>query len=113
MEKLTPVKVDLPGPGGTLNQMELKVPQLVSWRLNERIRFPSDQVLLLSCGIVANPDAQSEAPNAGAGILSRFKATKRSDALLFIEYRGPQNGATIPRATATGTQMVPIGSQRR
>lgn len=109
VEKLTPVKVDLPAPGGVLNQIELKVPQLVSWRLNERIRWPSDQVLLLSCGIVANPEAQREAPNAGAGILSRLRPSKRSDALLFVEYRGPQNGATIPRAADAGSRLVPIG----
>jgi len=109
VEKLTPVKVDLPGPGGALNQMELKVPQLVSWRLNERIRWPSDQVLLLSCGIVANPEAQREAPGGTAGFLSKLRPAKRSDALLFVEYRGPQNGATIPRAASADGRLVPIG----
>jgi len=113
VEKLNPVKVDLPGPNGRLNQLELKVPQLVSWRINERIRWPSDEVLLISCGIVASPESKGESPGGGAGILSRFSTSKRSDALLFVEYRGPQSGATVPRSASSSNELVPIRGRER
>ena len=105
VEKLNTVKVNLPGAAGKLEQMNLQVPQLVSWRLHERFRWPNDQVLLLSCGIVANPEPDS---SGGGGL--RFPGfnpkSKRADALLFIEYRGPATGATIPQTANSG--LAPI-----
>ena len=55
VERLVPVTVDLPAFGGQAQRATIQVPQLVSWRLHERFRWPTDQVLLLSCGIVATP----------------------------------------------------------
>ena len=109
VEKLTPVKVDVPAPGGALTQLDLNVPQLVSWRLNERVRWPSDQVLLLSCGIVASPEAKQNLPRGAFQMLSRFQASKRTNALLFIEFRGPQSGATVPQTAQSSGELVPIG----
>jgi hypothetical protein len=108
VEKLTPVKVDLPAPGGVLTQLDLNVPQLVSWRLNERVRWPADQVLLLSCGIVASPEAKQNLPRGALNMLSRFQASKRTNALLFIEFRGPQSGSTVPRSAESSRDLVPI-----
>ena len=108
VEKLTPVKVDLPAAGGTLTQLDLNVPQLVSWRLNERVRWPADQVLLLSCGIVASPEAAQDAPRGPFRLLARDQASKRTNALLFIEFRGPQSGATVPEAARNSSELVPI-----
>ena len=104
VEKLNTVKVNLPGTSGTTQQMNLQIPQVVSWRLHERFRWPNDQVLLLSCGVVANPEPKS----GGTGLrLPGFNAnSKRSDALLFIEYRGPAQDATIPRTA--GNHFAPI-----
>ena len=110
VEKLTPVKVDLPAPGGALTQLDLNVPQLVSWRLNERIRWPGDQVLLLSCGIVASPESKQALPQGAFNMLTRFRsASKRTNALLFIEFRGPQSGSTVPRSAQSSGELVPIG----
>ncbi|QEG20338.1 hypothetical protein [Mariniblastus fucicola] len=108
VEKLTPVKVDVPAPGGALTQLDLNVPELISWRLNERVRWPSDQVLMLSCGIVASPEAKQDLPRGAFQMLSRFQSSKRTNALLFIEFRGPQSGATVPRAAQTSSGLVPI-----
>jgi hypothetical protein len=110
VEKLTPVKVDVPAPGGALTQLDLNVPQLVSWRLNERIRWPADQVLLLSCGIVASPESKQALPQGAFKMLTRFQsASKRTNALLFIEFRGPQSGSTVPRSAQSSGDLVPIG----
>jgi len=65
--------------------VEVQVPQLVSWRLHERFRWPTDQVLLLSCGVVATPAAEPRTLG-----FSRLLGTNpgRADALLFIESNG-------------------------
>jgi len=109
VEKLTPVKIDLPAPGGALTQLDLSVPQLVSWRLNERVRWPADQVLLLSCGIVASPEAKQDLPRGAFRMLSRFQSGKRTNALLFVEFRGPQSGATVPQAAQSSGELRSIG----
>lgn len=110
VEKLNTVKVNVPGIDGSSQQMNLQIPQLVSWRLHERFRWPNDQVLLLSCGVVANLDPQSTPatlPLVGnLGSLGGLAGSpKRGDALLFIEYRGPATGASMPRAAGN---LVPI-----
>ncbi len=84
VEKLVPVAVDLPAFGGQWQRAQVQVPQLVSWRLNERFRWPTDQVLLLSCGVVASPVPDGKAAgNALTNLLGA--APSRADALLFME----------------------------
>jgi hypothetical protein len=100
VERFTTVKVPVmnptPGGGPALNEkMNLQIPQLVSWRLQERIRWPSDQVLVISCGVVAEPHSSPARPLAG--LLEQNKG--RADALLFIDFRGPES----PRTAQTGT----------
>ena len=93
VEKLEDVSVTIPtAPGTPRQQVKIQVPQMVSWRLQERFRWPSDEVLLLSTGVVAtpNPDVKN-----GGFKLPGIGGAKRADALLFIDYRGPATGATI------------------
>lgn len=85
VEKLVPIAIDVPVVGQG-QRVQIQVPQLASWRLNERLRWPADQVLLLSCGVVANPAADAGGP---LSLISPFGASKsRADALLLIEHRG-------------------------
>ena len=89
LEKLVPVNLDVPT-GGTTQRVQIQVPQLVSWRLNERFRWPTDQVLLLSCGVVANPAGDVSGPLAA---INPFDPPgSRSDALMLLEYRGRSTG---------------------
>ena len=93
VEKLEDVSVAVPaGSGGAQQKVSLQVPQMVSWRLQERFRWPSDEVLVLSCGVVATPDPDSRSRGLR---LPGSSGAKRADALLFIDYRGPATGATI------------------
>ncbi|MFK7766294.1 MAG: hypothetical protein AB8B55_03550 [Mariniblastus sp.] len=103
VEQLDTVKVNVPGIGGAAQQMNLQIPQLVSWRLHERFRWPNDQVLLLSCGVVATPEPDSR--SGGIRLPGLGKKSKRADALMFIEYRGPATGAMIPQTAAA---LAPI-----
>lgn len=85
LEKLVPLTIDVTTPTG-VQRAQIQVPQLVSWRMNERFRWPTDQVLLLSCGIVANPGGE----NTGAfAAINPFDGPgSRADALMLIQYLG-------------------------
>ncbi|MFT5302514.1 MAG: hypothetical protein ACI87E_001867 [Mariniblastus sp.] len=107
VEKLSNVRVNLPAPGGGGQQMNLQIPQVVSWRLHERFRWPNDQVLVLSCGVVATPE-----PDNGGGlrIPGLTQRSKRADALLFVEYRGPAAGPMVPQTA--DNRLAPIRNQK-
>lgn len=108
VEKLAKVSLDLPLQTGQIFNGQINVPQVASWRLHERFRWPADQVLLLSCGVVAAPQGSPNATLLGQGtsllgldrVLSR--GGDRADALLMIEYRGDATG----RVPAAGTTNV-------
>ncbi len=115
IERVQPVTIELPGPAGSVQPVDLQIPQLVSWNLHERFRWPADQVLVLSAGVVATPDPQRQAL---LGIPALLNGTRhRADALMFIEYKGiarnaaPQ--ATVPGSTAANPNgMMPIVPRR-
>jgi hypothetical protein len=96
VEKFVPIQLDVPI-GGSSQRVQIQVPQLVSWRLHERIRWPADQVLLLSCGVVANPTG--EAAPAALSMLPLVGSPSRADALLMIEHKG--------RASQNPVEFVP------
>ena len=104
VEKLNNVKVSVPDNLGNPLQMNLQIPQLVSWRLKERFRWPADQVLLLGCGMVASPEPTSD---QGSGLkLLGGGGKDRVEALLFIDYRGPTTGASVP--VTASDRLAPI-----
>ncbi len=110
IEKMQKVSIDLQTPDGQTQPVELQIPQMVSWRLEERFRWPSDQVLLLSCGVVATPGPQREPL---MGIPSIFKGTRRrADALLFIEYKGPAPQTSATANVSAAGQMMPVSPRR-
>lgn len=100
VDKLKPVQLDLPLPNNQVHRTKIDVPQLVSWRLHERFRWPSDMVLLLSCGVVASPERpQATVPLLNMEMLTGTTAG-RADALMFIQFRGraSENLTTTPFA---------------
>lgn len=102
IERFVPVTIDVPSGTAGRQTVDVQVPQLVSWRLHERFRWPTDQVLLLSCGVVATPAAESKA----FGIPRLLGATPgRADALLLIESNGKASQAIVaPNRTASRAQ---------
>ncbi len=110
VDKLVPVDLDLPLPSGETYRARIEVPQVVSWRLNERFRWPSDMVLLLSCGVVASPErSTSTIPLLNLNSLTGTTAG-RADALMFIEFRGaasdnlPAPPPQVADRSGTGTR---------
>jgi hypothetical protein len=102
VEKLIPIAIDVPALGQQRQVAEVQVPQMVSWRLHERFRWPADQVLLLSCGVVATPSAERSNPLGLPNLLGASPG--RADALLFIESNGKASQALVepPRTADPG-----------
>lgn len=97
VEKMTPTSVQTPSVANPRQMSQIQVPQTSSWRLHERFRWPADEVLLISCGVVASPG-----PERGAGVsippvLSQTPA--RADALVFVESKGRVNSPLDAPAT--------------
>lgn len=101
VEKLVDIPVDLAGVGGQREAVTIQVPQFVSWRLHERFRWPAQQVLVLSCGVVATPDAE---PTTVWRLPNRLLSNPgRADALLFIEMTGSASQSLIGTRAADRT----------
>lgn len=119
VERFSNVTLDLPLPTGQMHSGQIQVPQLASWRLHERFRWPADEVLLLSCGVVASPQAPANNTLLGQGSnligLDRILPTAgdRADALLVIEYLGDAGRTAAPVATtASQPSANPISRGR-
>lgn len=109
VEKLTNVNLELPTATGQQFNTQIQVPQLVSWRLHERFRWPADQVLVLSCGVVAAPQGAPDNTLLGQGgsVLGLDRLvpgmnTGRADALMIIEYKGDAS-SRVANAPASGS----------
>jgi hypothetical protein len=105
VEKLQPVMLDVPTPAAPRQRTQVDVPQLSSFRLHERFRWPVEQVLLIGCGMVAPP-----VPTEQGLRLPLVSAPARVDLLIFVESRGP-NGK--PSAVATMPVVGAIGNPAR
>ncbi len=113
VDRLNPVELELPLPNNQIHRTRIDVPQVVSWRLHERFRWPADMVLLLSCGVVASPERpQSSVPLLNMNMFTGTTAG-RADALMFIEFRGraSDNLTSNPSAPQIATQ--PPGGPNR
>lgn len=86
IEKMIPVTLDVPTAVAPRQRTKIEVPQITSCRLHERFRWPTDQVLLISLGVVAAPAPTSTTNPLAA--LSLVDAPSRSDLLMFVESRG-------------------------
>lgn len=121
VERLANVNLDLPLATGQVYSAQINVPQIASWRLHERFRWPADQVLVLSCGVVAAPQGSSSGSLFGQGTsligLDKILSSSgdRADALLMIEYRGEAAGrvANVPgNLTPIQTSSNPLSRGR-
>lgn len=113
VDRLNPVDLELPLPNNQVHRTRIDVPQVVSWRLHERFRWPADMVLLLSCGVVASPERpQSSVPLLN---MSMFTGTTagRADALMFVEFRGRAADNLTTTSTAPQIATQPSGGANR
>lgn len=115
VEKINNVNLVLPLPNGQSQSAQIQVPQMSSWRLHERFRWPADQVLVLSCGVVSAPEASGNNTVAGqsGGLMGLFPSStgQRADALLVIQHKGDASShlGTLPVQSA-GTVGAPANA---
>jgi len=120
VERLANVNLELPLQTGQSYMGQINVPQVASWRLHERFRWPANEVLVLSCGVVAAPLGSPNNSLLGQGTsllgLDRILPVggDRADALLVIEYRGDASGRIpstggAPANTASSTNSLSRG----
>lgn len=115
VEKINNVNLVLPLPNGQSQSAQIQVPQMSSWRLHERFRWPADQVLVLSCGVVSAPEASGNNTVAGqsGGLMGLFPSStgQRADALLVIQHKGDASShlGTLPVQSA-GTIGAPANA---
>ena len=115
VERLNNVAIDLQIPMSQPQSVQIEVPQVVSWRLHERFRWPSDQLLVLSCGVVAAPVGQVNNTLLGGNPPNLFGLSRilpppsgqRTDALFVIEYRGPASTQLNPILAAPTGPATP------
>ncbi len=103
IEKMLPVKLEVPSVIAQNQRAEVQVPQVTMVQIHERFRWPTDQVLLLSMGVVATPGPTK--PNMLKDAIPMLKSAPRADALLFVESKGPVApslpGGITPTASAS------------
>ena len=110
VEKMMSVKLEVPSNIAPNQRAECQVPQMTMVQLHERFRWPTDQVLLLSTGVVATPGPKKPNILTDSLPLSIGQSAPRADALLFVENRGPvaaslPGGGNVP-VTATRTDQT-------
>jgi hypothetical protein len=112
VEKMNPVPLEVPGSGGAY---QVEVPQMISWDLAERFRWPTDHMLILSCGVIAPPVVNQQNTLLTGGASGLFGINRilpdlsfqKQDAILVIEYRGAASTQLTPTAIAGGAGSVP------
>jgi len=105
IEQIVPVPVNLP----TGQQVEIQVPQMVSWRLHERFRWPADQTLLISAGVVAKPDEGKASHTFQVPHLWSLGQPARADGLLLIECKGQSAKVLTPATQPQQPQTAGAG----
>jgi hypothetical protein len=108
VEALRPVVVDVPVGVGMNQSVRLDVPQMSQFRLQERFRWPVDQVLLVSLGVVPSPYRPAQAlVNIKSLSALNFgeNVPPRCEVLVFIECKG-KNSAGILQASQTGARRT-------
>jgi hypothetical protein len=114
VEKMLPVKLDLPTTIAPNQRVQVDVPQMTSSNLHERFRWPTDKVLLLSMGVVATPGPTKNNPvtDAVKDAVPMLKSPPRADALLFVESAGVSAPSAEP-ATARAASLPQQSFQGR
>ncbi len=104
VEKMVPVYIDVPN-GHQSQRIQIQVPQVVSWRLHERFRWPEKEVLLISAGVVATPGTGKA--TAALSIPNPFKLTPpRADGLMFVASSGAASASQLQTAPGARTSGI-------
>jgi hypothetical protein len=98
VERFVPVLLDLPVTNGSKQRAKLDVPQMTHFRFHERFRWPVDQVLLVSMGMVGLAVPLDGKPPAAGVALPLLSTPPRADLLVFVQSQGLPPSANAPPA---------------
>lgn len=90
IEKMLPVMLETPSQASPNQRTEVEIPQTTQFRMYEKFRWPSDQVLIIDLGMIVLPNP-GEAPSAltiGGLPLPFTSWNNRANVLIFVEHRG-------------------------
>lgn len=94
VERIVPVALDVPAQAGQRQRARVDVPQVSQFEMNERFRWPIDQVLVVGLGMVAVP-----VPAEPGMRFSLALGPARADLVLFVESKGkPSQASTTARS---------------
>ena len=106
VERFRNVKADVQTLSGPTQRVQLQVPQVSSWRLHERFRWPTDKVLVLTCGIVATPESAGPSLSQALQLPASLpQSASRADAMLFLEFKGKAPKAMVDGSRATSRSV--------
>ncbi len=107
VEALTPVLIDVPTPVAPRQRARIDVPQMSQFRLQERFRWPVEDVLLIGLGVVPAPFTVESNPLNPLIKQLPFNATgpERADMLIFVEAKDRRGTAPVA-ATRTGARAT-------
>lgn len=107
IEKMQQVQLDVPTQMAGPQRMQVEVPQLTSATVHERFRWPADQVLVLSLGVIAPPTA--EKGNQFLNMIPGVNSPPRADGLLMIEVKGTAAPSSTPGSVPSTALRSPSG----
>jgi hypothetical protein len=106
IEKMLSVQLEVPSVAAANQKAQIDVPQMTMVQIHERFRWPTDQVLLLSIGVVATPGPDKS--NMLTDVLPLPKSAPRADALLLVESSGTAAQPMPSVAGAPGTTPLAV-----
>lgn len=110
VEKMTPVTLDIPTQVSGNQRMEVQAPQMTMAQVHERFRWPADQVLLLSLGVVPPPTPSGGAGGALMKMLPGGNSPARADGLLMIDVKGTAIPGAAPGGGPAATTALQPGA---
>lgn len=108
LEQLTPVLIDVPTPIAPRQRARIDVPQMAQFRLQERFRWPVDDVLLIGLGVVPAPlTVESNPLNPIIKQLPvDMTGPSRADMLIFVEAKDRRGTTTPVTASRSGARTT-------
>lgn len=103
LEKMLAVMIDAPTQQSPRQRAKIEVPQTTQFCFHERFRWPTEQVLLISMGMVALPASKDNTLLPGVP-LPFGNTPARADVLVFVECRGQVGGVATANGSAVQNQ---------
>lgn len=104
VEKLSSIRSTGVDQFGLYRQSQIQIPQVSSWQLHERFRWPKDEVLLISRGIVATPERATKWNEPIRRMMDNNG--QRGNALLFLQSRSEVQSPVDQLRTAGRTDAA-------